>query len=365
MSQNPWDNPDKKDQPLEVDTNTESTTLDAPQNLKMDAKVDQALLSVSETPDKSKEWRLIEKVVSTLNVEQRRSRRWGIFFKSLTFAYLFTLLGIFIFNSEIMGAKESANRQPHVALIEIRGVIADGADSSADNVISALRKAFSSRQAEAIILRINSPGGSPVQAGYINDEIERLKSLHPDKPVYAVITDIGASGGYYVAVAADEIYADKSSLVGSIGVTASGFGFVDLIEKIGVERRIMTSGQNKAFLDPFSPQRSEETEFWKTVLETTHQQFIREVREGRGDRLIESEELFTGLVWSGEQALDLGLIDGLGSSSYVAREHVGNERMLDYTHSPSPLDRLFDSLGVAFAKHLSAQLVQHWSPELR
>lgn len=365
MSQNPWDDPEKKDQHLDMDADTEVTKADSKVDEKIDPKVNKALQSVSESPDKSKEWRLIEKVVSTLNVEQRRSRRWGIFFKSLTFIYLFAILGIFLMGRDITGAKEAVDRQPHVALIEIRGVIADGADSSADNVITALRKAFASRQAEAVILRINSPGGSPVQAGYINDEIERLKSIHPDKKVYAVITDIGASGGYYIAVAADEIYADKASLVGSIGVTASGFGFVDLIDKIGVERRIMTSGANKAFLDPFSPQRSEETAFWKTVLETTHQQFIREVRAGRGDRLVESEELFTGLVWSGEQALDLGLIDGLGSSSYVARELVGLERMLDYTHTPSPFDRLFDRLGVAFAKHLSAQLVQHWSPELR
>lgn len=360
MSQNPWDDPEKKDSTS--DDNSEELSSETS---KLDKKVDKALQSAAETPNKSKEWRLIEKVVSTLNVEQRRSRRWGIFFKSLTFIYLFALLGIFMMGRDITGAKESVDRQPHVALIEIRGVIADGADASADNVITALRRAFSSQQAEAIVLRINSPGGSPVQAGYINDEIARLKSLNPDKKVYAVITDIGASGGYYIAVAADEIYADKASLVGSIGVTASGFGFVDLIDKIGVERRIMTSGDNKAFLDPFSPQREEETQFWQSVLETTHQQFIREVKEGRGDRLAESQELFTGLVWSGEQSLGLGLIDGLGSSSYVARELVGIEKMVDYTHQPTAFDRLVDRLGVAVAKHLSAQLVQHWSPELR
>lgn len=355
MSQNPWDDPEKKDTPPEIMS----------ENPKADAKVEQALQSASESADKSKEWRLIEKIVSSLNVEQRRSRRWGIFFKLLTFIYLFALLGFFLMGRDISGAKEAVDRQPHVAIIEIRGVIADGADASADNVVAALRSAFASRQSRAVILRINSPGGSPVQAGYINDEITRLKALHPDKKVYAVITDIGASGGYYIAVAADEIYADKASLVGSIGVTASGFGFVDLIEKMGIERRIMTSGENKAFLDPFSPQREDETAFWTTVLETTHQQFIREVREGRGDRLIESDKLFSGLVWSGEQALELGLIDGLGSSSYVARDIVGLERMVDYTHQPSPFDKLFDRLGVAFAKHLSAQLVQHWSPELR
>ncbi|WP_420812978.1 S49 family peptidase [Nitrincola schmidtii] len=363
MSQNPWDDPDKKDPLTTDDVSGEAT--DAAEPPKLDTKVDKALKSVADGADKSKEWRLIEKVVSTLNVEQRRSRRWGIFFKSLTFIYLFALLGIFLMGRDISGAKESVDRQPHVAIIEVRGVIADTADASADNVITALRKAFSTRQAEAVILRINSPGGSPVQAGYINDEINRLRALNPDKKVYAVITDIGASGGYYVAVAADEIYADKSSLVGSIGVTASGFGFVDLIEKMGIERRIMTSGDNKAFLDPFSPQKEDETEFWKTVLATTHQQFIRVVQEGRGDRLVDTNEVFTGLIWSGEQALELGLIDGLGSSSYVARELVGVERIIDYTHTPSPFDRLFDRLGVSIAKHLSMQLTQQWAPELR
>ncbi len=363
MSNNPWDDPEKKDMSDADEVSHES--MDAGDQPKLDAKVDKALKSASSTSPNSKEWRLIEKVVSTLNVEQRRSRRWGIFFKSLTFIYLFALLGIFLMGRDITGSKESVDRQPHVAIIEVRGAIMDGADSSADNVITALRKAFASKQAEAIILRINSPGGSPVQAGYINDEINRLKALNPDKKVYAVITDIGASGGYYLAVAADEIYADKASLVGSIGVTASGFGFVDLIDKLGIERRVMTSGDNKAFLDPFSPQNQEETEFWKTVLETTHQQFIQVVKEGRGDRLLNHDEVFTGLVWSGEQALELGLVDGLGSSSYVARELVGVERMIDYTHTPSPFDRIFDRLGVAIAKHLSIYLSQHWAPELR
>ena len=363
MSQNPWDDPDKKD-PLTTDEVSGEPT-DVAEPPKLDSKVDKALKSVADGADKSKEWRLIEKIVSTLSDEQKRSRRWGIFFKSLTFIYLFALLGIFLIGRDISGAKEAVDRQPHVAIIEIRGVIADAADASADNVITALRKAFSTRQAEAIILRINSPGGSPVQAGYINDEVKRLRALHPSKRVYAVITDIGASGGYYVAVAADEIYADKSSLVGSIGVTASGFGFVDLIEKMGIERRIMTSGDNKAFLDPFSPQKEDETEFWRTVLDTTHQQFIRVVQEGRGDRLVDTNEVFTGLIWSGEQALELGLVDGLGSSSYVARELVGVERIIDYTHTPSPFDRLFDRLGVSIAKHLSIQLTQRWAPELR
>ncbi|WP_417580710.1 S49 family peptidase [Nitrincola sp.] len=355
MSNNHWDDPERKDAPPEW-------LSDEP---RADAKVKQALDKASAQTEKSKEWRLIEKIVSSLNVEQRRSRRWGIFFKSLTFIYLFALLALFFMGRDLSGAKEAVDRQPHVALIELRGVIADGADASADNIITALRRAFSSNQSRAVILRINSPGGSPVQAGYINDEINRLKVLHPSKKVYAVITDIGASGGYYVAVAADEIYADKASLVGSIGVTASGFGFVDLIEKMGIERRIMTSGENKAFLDPFSPQRDDETEFWGSVLETTHQQFISEVKQGRGERLSDEARLFTGLVWSGEQALELGLIDGLGSSSYVARELVQIDRLVDYTYQPSSFDRLVDRLGVSFAKHLSTQMGEYWSPRLQ
>lgn len=355
MSNNHWDDPEKKDTPPEWLSEEPSA----------DAKVKQALDKASEQTEKSKEWRLIEKIVSSLNVEQRRSRRWGIFFKSLTFIYLFALLAIFIMGRDLSGAKEAVDPQPHVALIELRGIIADGADASADNIITALRKAFAASQSRAIILRINSPGGSPVQSGYINDEIARLRALHPDKKVYAVITDIGASGGYYVAVAADEIYADKASLVGSIGVTASGFGFVDLMEKVGVERRIMTSGENKAFLDPFSPQRDDETEFWESVLDTTHQQFIREVKEGRGERLTDADRLFTGLIWSGEQALELGLIDGLGSSSYVARELVKIDRLVDYTYQPSSFDRLVDRLGVSFAKHMSTQMVEYWSPRLQ
>ncbi|KGK42274.1 peptidase S49 [Nitrincola sp. A-D6] len=355
MSNNHWDDPDKKESPPEL----------LSEEPKADAKVKQALDQASAQTEKSKEWRLIEKIVSSLNVEQRRSRRWGIFFKSLTFIYLFALLAFFLMGRDFSGAKEAVDRQPHVALIEVRGIIADGADASADNIITALRRAFSSNQSRAIILRINSPGGAPVQAGYINDEIVRLKGLHPDKKVYAVIADIGASGGYYIAVAADEIYADKASLVGSIGVTASGFGFVDLIDKMGIERRIMTSGENKAFLDPFSPQREDETEFWESVLETTHRQFINEVKQGRGERLSDEARLFTGLVWSGEQALELGLIDGLGSSSYVARELVKIDRLVDYTYQPSSFDRLVDRLGVSFAKHLSTQMVEYWSPRLQ
>ncbi|MDY6890994.1 MAG: signal peptide peptidase SppA [Pseudomonadota bacterium] len=317
----------------------------------------------SERPSTQREWRLIEKVVNNLNVEHRRARRWGIFFKLLTFIYLFALLWLFWSGSRF-GA-DSVVPQAHTAVIEVNGPIMEGEEASADAIISALRRAFKAERSRAVVLRINSPGGSPVQAGYVYDEIKRLRQLHPQKKLYAVISDIGASGAYYIAAAADEIYADKASLVGSIGVISASFGFVELIDKLGVERRTMTAGENKAFLDPFSPLKEEEREFWQTVLETTHQQFIRQVKQGRGERLKEDDKLFSGLVWTGEQALDLGLIDGLGSTSMVAREIVGVEKLVDYTVRPEPLDRIIERLGVGVAKRLALELGLRAGPALR
>lgn len=301
--------------------------------------------------DDERSWKLLEKALLASVQEQRRSRRWGIFFKLLVFIYLFGALIVF---SPALNLGPSAGRaENHTALIEIRGLIADKEAASADNVVGALRKAFEGPKTKGVILRINSPGGSPVQSGYIYDEIRRLRGLHKDVKLYAVIADAGASGAYYIASAADEIYADKASLVGSIGVTAASFGFVDLMEKLGVERRVYTAGEHKAFLDPFQPQKEDEVRFWQGVLETTHRQFIDSVRRGRGDRLKESPELFSGLVWSGEQALQLGLVDGLGSSSYVAREIIGAEEMVDYTVQESPIDRFAKKLGTGVAEQLS------------
>jgi protease-4 len=202
-------------------------------------------------------------------------------------------------------------------------------------------------------LRINSPGGSPVQSGYVFDEIKRLREIHAEKPLYAVISDIGASGAYYIAAAADQIYADKASLVGSIGVVASGFGFVDTLEKLGVERRLYTSGNHKGFLDPFSEEKPEEVEFWKGVLSSTHEQFISKVKEGRGDRLKINETTFSGLIWNGEQALEMGLIDGLGSAGFVARDIVGAEEIVDFTPQPDPFERLSKTLGIAAASAMT------------
>ncbi len=303
--------------------------------------------------EQKKAWQLLEKAALAGVQEQRRARRWGIVFKLLTFTYLFVALALF---SPLLQLDRAASAgKSHTALIEVRGMIAADELASADNVIGSLRAAFEDEQTKAVILRINSPGGSPVQSGYIYDEIRRLRAEHEQIKVYAVITDLGASGAYYIASAADQIYADKASLVGSIGVTAAGFGFVEAMQRLGVERRVYTAGEHKAFLDPFQPQKEDERRFWGEVLATTHKQFIDSVKQGRGERLksVEHPELFSGLVWSGEQALRLGLVDGLGSSSYVAREVVGEKRIVDFTTKQSPLDRFAKRLGTSVAEHLA------------
>jgi protease-4 len=281
--------------------------------------------------------------------EQRRARRWGIFFKLFIVAYLIIFL-VALWPGRDGGL---AMTSPHTALIDVRGVIAADSEASADNIISSLRDAFESSHAKAIILRMNTPGGSPVQAGYVYDEIKRLRKLHPNKPVYAVISDMCASGGYYIASAADEIYADKASMVGSIGVIMNGFGFVDTMNKLGVERRMFTAGKHKGFLDPFSPLQDSDVKHVKTMLEDIHQQFINMVKAGRGDRLKENDELFSGLVWTGEQSVKLGLVDGLGSASYVAREIVGQEKIVDYTVKPDPFEQFANRLGVTMTETLA------------
>jgi len=287
--------------------------------------------------------------------EQKRTRRWGIFFKLLTFTYLF--VGLFLFMNTGLLNKQTATKEDHTAMVVINGVIAADEDANANSIVSSLRAAFKDKHSKAVMMVINSPGGSPVQAGYVNDEIKRLRGLYPEKKLYAVIAELGASGGYYMAVAADQIYADKASLVGSIGVTASGFGFVDLMEKVGVERRHYTSGEHKAFLDPFSPAKAEESEFWQGVLDSTHQQFIKVVEEGRGDRLVkDNKDLYSGLIWNGEQALKMGLIDGLGSPGYVAREVIQAEDIVDYSIKPSPLESFTEQLGLSIGEGVATLL---------
>ena len=299
-----------------------------------------------------KSWKLLEKTLLAGIQEQRRARRWGIFFKVLTFCYLITVLILF---SPLVDMERSATSSGYTALIDVRGVIADKEAASADNIVTSLQAAFADPKVKGVVLRINSPGGSPVQSGYVYDEIRLLRGLHPDIKVYAVISDLGASGAYYIASAADEIYADKASLVGSIGVTAAGFGFVGAMDKLGIQRRAYTSGEHKAFLDPFEPEKPDETKFWQGVLNVTHEQFIASVKQGRGDRLKDKDhpELFSGLVWTGQQALPLGLIDGLGNASSVARDVIGEKELIDFTVQESAFDRFSKKLGASVAEQLA------------
>ena len=294
--------------------------------------------------------------------EQRRVRRWNIFFKLLIFVYLFVILisvnpnwynNLSNFSSD--GVELTAK---HTALIEITGVIAADTEASADTIITGLRNAFEDENTAGIILRINSPGGSPVQAGYINDEIIRLRQKYPQTLIYTVITDICASGGYYIAAATDKIYADKASIVGSIGVLMNGFGFVETLNKLGVERRLLTAGEHKGFLDPFSPMKEADVAHVQTVLGEIHQQFVNVVKTGRGERLKDKEhpELFSGLIWTGEQGIKLGLIDDLGGASHVARDVIGAEKIIDFTPQPDYLEQFAQRFGSTMADSLAQQL---------
>ncbi len=292
---------------------------------------------------------VITKLASDALAEQKRARRWGIAFKLLTFGYLFILLFIglgWFSKSEVLSAGD------HTAVVDLNGVIAAGSRANADDVVAGLQKAFEADGAKAVVLRINSPGGSPVQAASINDEIHRLRGLHPDIPLYAVIEDICASGGYYVAVAADQIFVAKASLVGSIGVLMDGFGFTGTMEKLGVERRLLTAGDKKGFMDPFSPLDAAQRGYAKTMLGEIHGQFIEAVRLGRGDRLKESDETFSGLVWTGEKSIELGLADALGSVAYVAREIVKAETIVNYSWRENIAERLARRFGATLGESL-------------
>lgn len=303
----------------------------------------------SENRNEGWEKQVLEKLAFSSLQEQRRARQWGIFFKSLAFIYLFILL---FFGLGWFGGDEISMSRKHTALVELRGVISPESLSSADNINAGLQQAFKDEKTQGVILRINSPGGSPVQAGYINDEIHRLRAEYPEIPLYAVIEDVCASGGYYVAVAADRIYVDKASIVGSIGVLMNGFGFTGAMEKLGVERRLLTAGENKAFLDPFSPTNAEQEKYAKKMLDDIHQQFIRVVQEGRGKRLKEESEIFSGKVWTGQKSIELGLADATGSADYVAREVIKAETIVDYTAREGFAERLARRFGAVTAEAL-------------
>jgi protease-4 len=307
----------------------------------------------------------IEKLASSALAEQKTSRRWSVFFKALIFIYmfivLFYMLGIFGDSKKSTGF--------HTALIEINGVIEAGGEVNADSVMTSLHEAYDNKGTKGIILRINSPGGSPVQAGIINDEIYRLKKLHPMIPVYAVVEDICASGGYYIAVAADKIYVDKASIVGSIGVLMDGYGFTEVMKKVGVERRLMTAGENKGMLDPFSPINPKQQVLAQTMLNEIHEQFKTVVRHGRGARLKETPETFSGLFWSGEQGIKLGLADAIGSADYVAREVIKQEEIVDFTSQEDFASRIAKRIGASastvIGETLAKQLVSAGAVKLR
>lgn len=307
-------------------------------------------------PQNDREWKLIEKLVLSMQDEQRKQRRWSIFFRAAGLGYLFLIL-LLVWPARVSDRAPSL-KDPHTALVDISGMIAEGSDASANLITSGLRRAFEAENARAVLLRINSPGGSPVQAGYVFREIQRLREKHPEKKVYAVITDLGASGAYYIAAAADEIYVDQASLVGSIGVIMGGFGFTDAIEKLGIERRVMTAGDNKDMLDPFAPMQERHRDHVQVLLDQIHGQFMSAVEEGRGDRLDLSrrDDIFSGLIWTGDQAIELGLADGLGSPGQVARDVIGEDNIVDYTAVANPLERFLRGLGVSVGEGIGRML---------
>ena len=306
---------------------------------------------MSENEKNSSNWEreVLEKLAFQSLKEQKRNRFWSVFFKSLTFIWLFLML---FYMLNWIGGTSGNSAEDHTALIDIQGEIGAQDQVNADSVVSSLHDAYDNKHTKGVILRINSPGGSPVQAGIINDEIKRQRTLHPEIPVYAVVEDICASGGYYIAVAADKIYVDKASIIGSIGVLMDGFGFTGAMEKFGVERRLMTAGENKAMLDPFSPVNPKHKVLAQAMLNEVHQQFINVVREGRGDRLKETPETFSGLFWSGEAGVKMGLADELGSYEYVAREVIKQENIVDFTASEGLADRVARKFGASMTQSM-------------
>jgi protease IV len=297
---------------------------------------------------------LVVKLAGAALREQRRARQWGIFFKLLTFAYISLILFMVVDWPTADGARTGR----HTAMVEVSGLIAPGTDASAERVTRALRAAFNDANTQGVVLRINSPGGSPVQAQVIHDEMRRLREKHPNIPLYAVVEDICASGGYFVAVAADQIYVSKASIVGSIGVMMNAFGFTGLMERLGIERRLITAGENKGMLDPFSPLQDKDLQYAKTLMNDIHEQFIAVVRAGRGTRLTETPETFSGLVWTGEKSIDLGLADGFGNVEFVAREVIKAEEVVDFTRRPGIAERLARRFGTGAAEALASISLQ-------
>ena len=294
--------------------------------------------------DSGWERKTLEKLVFSTLEEQRTRRRWGIFFKFLGFAYLAVVL-----ITVVDWGAGTEHQERHTALVNFEGVIQAKGEANAENLVAALNSAFDAKNAVGVILRINSPGGSPVQAGIVNDEIKRLRGKYPDKPLYVVVEDLCASGGYYVAAAADKIFVNKASIVGSIGVLMDGYGFTGAMEKLGVERRLLTAGENKGFLDPFSPQLPQHKAHAQLLLNDIHRQFIEVVKSGRGSRLKETPDMFSGLMWTGAQSIELGLADDYGTVDSVARDVIKAEKVLDYTVKDNIAERFAKRLGASTA----------------
>lgn len=304
--------------------------------------------------------KMIDKLVFAALREQTRARRWRIFFMLFFIVYI-SVVTIMLFSDDggyLAGGEPDGEK--HTAVVRLSGVIASGEAAGADNIIPGLKAAFEHEDTAGIVLEINSPGGSPVQSAYIFDEVRRLRDEHQDIPLYAVVADIAASGGYFVAASADEIYVNKSSLVGSIGVRMDAFGFVEMMRNLGIERRLIVAGENKGLFDPFLPEQSEQRAHLQAMLDQVHEHFIDAVRTGRGDRLRESPEIFSGLVWSGEEALALGLVDDYGTTRSLARK-LGAEDIVDFTPKSELLDRIADRLGASLGRALSAQLLNGFS----
>ncbi|NRR30092.1 S49 family peptidase [Oxalobacteraceae bacterium] len=314
-------------------------------------------------PAASWEREVLEKLVFATLKEQRAHRRWGIFFRIAT--VLLILFGTWAYFDFSLGGSDAEALGRHTALIEIEGAIESEGSGAAAVVIPALNKAFSDSGSVAIVLHINSPGGSPVQAGMIVDEMRRLRKGYPHKPLYVVVDEICASGGYYIAAAADRIYVNKASIVGSIGVLMDGFGFTGIMEKVGVERRLLTAGENKGFMDPFSPQSDKHKQHAQLMLNEIHQQFIQVVRQGRGKRLKETPEMFSGLFWSGARAIDMGLADAYGSVDSVARDIIKAEDIVDYTQHEGLPERVLKKFGAAMGAGAVKAMVQGGKPSLQ
>lgn len=293
---------------------------------------------------------MLEKVLMASVEEQRRARRWGMFYKSMLLVYIGVAL-LLVWNP-LKDGGTIVDGNDHTAVIDVTGVILEGADTSADMVIDGLQAAVEDHHTKGIVLRMNSPGGSPVQSAYIYDEVRRVKKAHPNLPIHAVVEDICASGCYYIAAAADKIYVNPSSVVGSIGVIMNGFGFVETLNKLGVERRAMTAGLHKAILDPFAPVNPVEKQHIQGVIDNVHRLFIDSVKQGRGARLQDNPDLFSGLIWTGEQSIPLGLADAVGTTRSVAKDVIGAEDMVNFTPRENLLDRLAQRMGTSAGRTL-------------